>query len=96
MAIASVHTIYNMYFPIKRVGCKVFTIPAGSLSAFKECIISGQLPKKIVVGCVRNTPYHEVYNKNTCLNGVVSAYICNLTWHSRTPSTSSCTKSMCM
>ena len=35
----------DMYFPIKRVDCKVLTIPAGSLSAFKEGIISGQLPK---------------------------------------------------
>ena len=54
----------NMYFPIKRVDCKVFTIPVGSLSAYKECIISGQLPKKIVVGWVRNTAYTGVYNEN--------------------------------
>ena len=47
----------NMYFPIKRVDCKVFTIPVGSLSAYKEGINSGQLPKKIVVGWVRNTAY---------------------------------------
>ena len=46
------------------MGCKVFTIPTGSLSDFKECIISGQLPKKIVVGCVRNTAYNRVYNEN--------------------------------
>ena len=44
--------------------CKVLTIPAGSLSAFKEGIISGQLPKKIVVGCVHNTAYNGVYNEN--------------------------------
>ena len=54
----------HMYFPIKRVDCKIFTIPAGYLSAFKECIISGQLPKKIAVGCVRNTAYNGVYNNN--------------------------------
>ena len=35
LAVASVHKKNNMYFPIKRVDCKVFTIPAGSLSAFK-------------------------------------------------------------
>ena len=64
LALASVHKQNNMYFPIKRVDCKVFTIPAGSLSAFKEGIISGQLPKKIVVGCVRNTAYSGVYNEN--------------------------------
>ena len=63
LAFANVHK-KNMYFPIKRVDCKVFTIPAGSLSAFKEGIICGQLPKKIVVGCVRNTAYNGVYNEN--------------------------------
>ena len=64
LALANVHKKNNMYFPIKRVDCKVFTIPARTLSAFKEGIISGQLPKKIVVGCVRNTAYNGVYNEN--------------------------------
>ena len=54
----------KMYLPIKRVDCKVFKIPVGSLSAFKKCIISGQLSKKIVVGCVRNTAHNRVYNEN--------------------------------
>ena len=43
-----------MDFPIKRVDCKVFSIPAGP-SFF---------PKKIVVGCVPNTAYNGVYNEN--------------------------------
>ena len=47
----------NMQFPIKRVDCKVFSIFAGSLSAYKEGILSGQLPKRIVIGCVRNSAY---------------------------------------
>ena len=64
LALASVHKKNNMYLPIKRVDCKVFTIPVGSLSAFKEGIISGQLPKRIVVECVRNTAYNGVYNEN--------------------------------
>ena len=37
LALASVHKKNNMYFPIKRVDCKVLTIPAGSLFVFKEC-----------------------------------------------------------
>ena len=64
LALASVHNKNNMYFPIKRVDCKVFTIPAASLSVFKEGIISGHLPNKIVVGCVRNTAYNGIYNEN--------------------------------
>ena len=42
----------------------MFTIPAGSLSTFKDSYISGQLPNKIVVECVRNTAYKGVYNEN--------------------------------
>ena len=42
----------------------MFKISARSLSAFNEGIISGQLPKNIVVGCVRNTAYNGVYNEN--------------------------------
>ena len=42
----------------------MFTIPVGSLSSFKEDIITKQLPKKIVVGCERNNAYTEVYNEN--------------------------------
>ena len=64
LALASVHKKNNIYVPIKRVYCKVFTIPVGSLSAFKEGIISGQLPKKIVVGYVRHTAYNGIYNEN--------------------------------
>ena len=53
-----------MYFHIKQVDCNVFTIPARYLSAFKEGIISGQIPKEIVIGCVCNTVYNGVYNEN--------------------------------
>ena len=42
----------------------MFKIPVGSLSAFKDGIISGQLPNKFVAGCVRNTAYNGVYNDN--------------------------------
>ena len=37
---------------------------AGSLSNFKECINSGQVPNKIVVGGVRNIAYNGLYNEN--------------------------------
>ena len=74
LALASVHKKYNMYFSINRVECKVFTIPAWSLSDFKEGIISGQLPKKIVVGCMRNTVYNGVYNEHPIKFEHVSFY----------------------
>ena len=37
------------------------TWAAGSLSDINEGIISGQMPNKIVVGCVRNIAYNGVY-----------------------------------
>ena len=64
LELESVHKKNNMYFTIKLLECKVFTIPAGYLSAFKEGTISGQLAKKIVVVCVRNTVYNGVYYEN--------------------------------
>ena len=60
----SAHKKSNMYFPIKQVDCKVFTIPAGCLLAFKEGPISRSLSENIVVGCVGNTEYNGVYNEN--------------------------------
>ena len=64
LALPSVHKKNNMYFTIKRVDCNVLTIPAFLKSAFKEVIISGQLPYKFVVVCVRNTAYNGLYNEN--------------------------------
>ena len=64
LAHASILKKSNMYFPIRRVGCKVFSIPTGSLSAYRESVISGQLPTKIIVGLVKNTSFNGTYNRN--------------------------------
>ena len=44
----------NAKYPIKRTVCKTFTIPAGNLDASQESLFSGQLPTRIVIGCVQN------------------------------------------
>ena len=54
----------NMLFPIRRVGCKVFSIPSGSLSSYRESVISGQLPSKIIIGLVKNTAYNGAHTLN--------------------------------
>ena len=41
-----------------------FFCNAGSLSAIKEGIISGQLPRKLIVACVRNDAYNGVNTLN--------------------------------
>ena len=64
LAHANVLKKHNMLFPIQRVGCKVFSIPAGSLSSYRESIISGQLPSKIIIGIVKNAAYNGTHNMN--------------------------------
>ena len=64
LAHANVLKKSNMLFPIQRVACKVFSIPTGSLSSYRESIISGQLPTKIVIGLVKNTAYNGSHTLN--------------------------------
>jgi hypothetical protein len=44
--------------PIRRVICKAFTIPAGYLDVSQEKLFSGQLPSRLVVGCVDNRAFN--------------------------------------
>ena len=39
-------------YPITRVDTKLFSVPRGNMTANVENLFSGQLPKRIVVGCV--------------------------------------------
>src|SRR3984885_11216176 len=54
----------NVKFPVRRVVCKTFTIPRGNLDATKESLFSGQLPTRIVIGCVDNDAFNGLYGKN--------------------------------
>ena len=54
----------NVKFPIRRVICKTFTIPRGNLDASQESLFSGQLPTRIVIGCVDNDAFNGTYTKN--------------------------------
>ena len=51
-------------YPIRRVDVKTFSIPRGNLSFSRESLILGQLPKRLVVGCVSNTAFNGDYTKN--------------------------------
>lgn len=51
-------------YPIKRVICKTFTIPAGNLDTNQEKIFSGQLPSRLIIGCVDNRAFNGTYNLN--------------------------------
>ena len=54
----------NVKFPIRRVVCKTFTIPRGNLDASQESLFSGQLPTRLVIGCVDNDAFNGIYTKN--------------------------------
>jgi len=45
-------------YPIRRVVCKTFTVPAGYLDVRQEKLFSGQLPTRLVLGCVDNRAFN--------------------------------------
>jgi len=56
--------IGNAKYPIRRVICKTFTIPRGNLDFSQESLFSGQLPTRLIIGCVDNDAYNGSYDKN--------------------------------
>jgi hypothetical protein len=51
-------------YPIRRVICKTFIIPAGYLDVSHEKLFTGQLPIRLIVGCVDNTAFNGDVSKN--------------------------------
>ncbi|GFW12716.1 uncharacterized protein F54H12.2 [Trichonephila clavipes] len=51
-------------YHINRVLCKVYSIPKGSMSFIQDNIFSGQMPKKLLVGCVDNEAFHGAFSKS--------------------------------
>ena len=51
-------------YPIKRVVCKTYTIPAGNLDGNHEKLFTGQLSSRLVNGCVDNDAFNGNYVKN--------------------------------
>lgn len=64
LAHAKALEVGNVKLPIRRAVCKTFTIPAGNLDASQESLFSGQLPTRIVIGCVDNDAFNGLYGKN--------------------------------
>lgn len=54
----------NAKYPIRRVICKTFTVPTGNLDFSQENLFTGQLPTRLVIGCVDNDAYNGNYEKN--------------------------------
>ena len=51
-------------YPIRRVVCKTYTIPAGKLNGNHENLFIEQLPTRLVIGCVENDAFNGSYAKN--------------------------------
>jgi hypothetical protein len=51
-------------YPIRRVICKAYTIPTGYLDASQEKLFSGQLPARLVIGCVDNRAFNGDVARN--------------------------------
>jgi hypothetical protein len=54
----------NAKYPLRRVICKTFTVPGGNLDCSQENLFSGQLPTRLVIGCVDNDAFNGSYGKN--------------------------------
>lgn len=51
-------------YPIRRSVVSTFTIPAGNFSFNKENVVSGQLPRRIVIGFVNNAAFNGDFKLN--------------------------------
>lgn len=64
LAHAKALEVGNAKYPIRRVVCKTFTIPRGNLDFSQENLFTGQLPTRLVLGCVDNDAFNGSYEKN--------------------------------
>jgi hypothetical protein len=51
-------------YPIRRVICKTFTLPTGYLDVSHEKLFTGQLPTRLIIGCVDNKAFNEDVSEN--------------------------------
>ena len=51
-------------YPIRRVICKTFTVPKGYLDVSHEKLFTGQLPSRLIIGCVDNASFNGDVSKN--------------------------------
>jgi len=51
-------------YPIRRVVCKTFTIPTGNLDVSQEKLFNGQLPSRLILGCIDNRAFNGDLSRN--------------------------------
>ena len=56
--------VSNAKYPIRRIETKVISVPKGNLSVTQENLFLGQLPHRIMVGCVDSAAFNGNSNGN--------------------------------
>ena len=54
----------NAKYPIRRVVVKSVTVPRGNMDMTQEALFSGQIPSRLIIGCVDNDAFNGSYTKN--------------------------------
>ena len=54
----------NAKYPINRVICKSYSIPQNSMSLIQDNVFVGQIPRRLVIGCVDNDAFHGTFSKS--------------------------------
>ena len=54
----------NVKYPLKRLVCKNFSIPAGNLSCVQDNLFLTQIPNKLIVALVSSSAFNGSYTKN--------------------------------
>ena len=57
-------TLAPAKYPITRVQCKYFSIPTGMTSVNHENLFRGQMPTRIILGCVDTSAFNGSFGKN--------------------------------
>ena len=64
LAHAKALAISPVKYPIKRVEIKVASVPRGNMDFVKDNLFLGQMPKRLVIGCIDSDAYSGVITKN--------------------------------
>ena len=51
-------------YPLRRITTKVYSVPRGNLTGNEDNLFSGQLPQRVIIGCVDNDAYNGSIYKN--------------------------------
>lgn len=64
LAHAKALEISPVKYPIRRIEMKVFAVPRGNHNFVKDNLFLGQMPKRLVVGCIDSDAYSGLITKN--------------------------------